>query len=415
MSSDADFLAVARGRLQQLQSMREANRLDAKTYDAERRAIEREIGAHLLAQAPAAPRPRPSRRLVAGLSVAVAVVAVAGYMATGSPALVAGGSGAVPADHLAGGSSEAAGNEPASPAAQQQVAAMVEKLAARMKERPDDVEGWIMLARSYTVLGRFADAVPAYRRAVELQPRNASLLADYADTVAATKRTADNPESIALIERALAIDPGHPKALALAGTVDYDRGDYARAIDRWQLILERVSPESELGQQITGSIADARARLGGAAPPAAASTAGAGATQSATAGASAGAGSTQAATGLAAPAVSGMVTLDPALAAKAAPGDTVFVFARAASGGKMPLAVQRAKVADLPLRFKLDDSMAMAPGMTVSSAKQVIVVARISKSGQATPSPGDLAGEAAPVAPGAANVAVRIDRVVATP
>ena len=272
-----------------------------------------------------------------------------------------------------------------------------------------------MLARSYTVLGRFADAVPAYRRAVELQPRNASLLADYADTVAATKRTADNPESIALIERALAIDPGHPKALALAGTVDYDRGDYARAIDRWQLILERVSPESELGQQITGSIADARARLGGAAPPAAASTAGAGATQSATAGASAGAGSTQAATGLAAPAVSGMVTLDPALAAKAAPGDTVFVFARAASGGKMPLAVQRAKVADLPLRFKLDDSMAMAPGMTVSSAKQVIVVARISKSGQATPSPGDLAGEAAPVAPGAANVAVRIDRVVATP
>jgi|KBSSwiStaDraftv2_1062776.scaffolds.fasta_scaffold32866_4 cytochrome c-type biogenesis protein CcmH len=415
MSSDADFLAVARGRLQQLQSMREANRLDAKTYDAERRAIEREIGAHLLAQAPAAPRPRPSRRLVAGLSVAVAVVAVAGYMATGSPALVAGGSGAVPADHLAGGSPEAAGNEPASPAAQQQVAAMVEKLAARMKERPDDVEGWIMLARSYTVLGRFADAVPAYRRAVELQPRNASLLADYADTVAATKRTADNPESIALIERALAIDPGHPKALALAGTVDYDRGDYARAIDRWQLILERVSPESELGQQITGSIADARARLGGAAPPAAASTAGAGATQSATAGASAGAGSTQAATGLAAPAVSGMVTLDPALAAKAAPGDTVFVFARAASGGKMPLAVQRAKVADLPLRFKLDDSMAMAPGMTVSSAKQVIVVARISKSGQATPSPGDLAGEAAPVAPGAANVAVRIDRVVATP
>ena len=401
MSSDADFLAVARGRLQQLQSMREANRLDAKTYDAERRAIEREIGAHLLAQAPAAPRPRPSRRLVAGLSVAVAVVAVAGYMATGSPALVAGGSGAVPADHLAGGSPEAAGNEPASPAAQQQVAAMVEKLAARMKERPDDVEGWIMLARSYTVLGRFADAVPAYRRAVELQPRNASLLADYADTVAATKRTADNPESIALIERALAIDPGHPKALALAGTVDYDRGDYARAIDRWQLILERVSPESELGQQITGSIADARARLGGAAPPAAASTAGAG--------------STQAATGLAAPAVSGMVTLDPALAAKAAPGDTVFVFARAASGGKMPLAVQRAKVADLPLRFKLDDSMAMAPGMTVSSAKQVIVVARISKSGQATPSPGDLAGEAAPVAPGAANVAVRIDRVVATP
>jgi cytochrome c-type biogenesis protein CcmH len=325
----------------------------------------------------------------------------------------------MPPDHVAGSGSgaagNAAGNAAASPEAQQQIAAMVDKLAARMKERPDDVEGWIMLARSYTVLGRYAEAVPAYARATELQPQSASLLADYADTVAATKRTANNPESIALIERALAIDPGHPKALALAGTVDYDRGDYARAIVRWQAILERVAPESELGQQITGSIADAHARLGGAAPPAMASASGAGKARAATASASAGTGSAQSNAAFGAPAVSGTVTLDPALATKAAPGDTVFVFARAAGGGRMPLAVQRARVADLPLRFKLDDSMAMAPGMTVSSAKQVIVVARISKSGQATPSAGDLAGEAAPVAPGAANVAVRIDRVVATP
>jgi cytochrome c-type biogenesis protein CcmH len=117
----------------------------------------------------------------------------------------------------------------------------------------------------------------------------------------------------------------------------------------------------------------------------------------------------------AAPAVSGTVTLDPALAAQAAPGDAVFVFARAAAGGRMPLAVQKARVADLPLPFKLDDRLAMSPGMTVSGAKQVVVVARVSKSGQAAPSAGDLAAEVAPVAPGAANVAVRIDRVIATP
>jgi cytochrome c-type biogenesis protein CcmH len=222
-------------------------------------------------------------------------------------------------------------------------------------------------------------------------------------------------EAEQLYRRALAIDPGHPKALALAGTADFDRGDYARAIARWQTILERVPAESELGQQIAGSIADARARLGSAAQPATASASGAGAAPAATAGTSADAGSTRATAAFAAPGVSGTVTLDPALAAQAGPGDTVFVFARAAGGSRMPLAVQRARVADLPLRFNLDDSMAMAPGMTVSSAKQVVVFARISKSGQATPSAGDLAGEAAPVAPGAANVAVRIDRVVATP
>jgi len=199
MSGDAEFLATARGRLQQLKSLHDAGRHDAKTYEAERRTVEQEIGAHLLAQAPAAPRPRPSGRLVAGLTVAVAGVAIAGYMATGSPALVAGSGGAMPPDHAAASASGAAGNDAASPAAQQQIAAMVDKLAARMKDRPDDVEGWIMLARSYTVLGRYADALPAYARATELQPQNASLLADYADTVAATKRTANNPESIALI------------------------------------------------------------------------------------------------------------------------------------------------------------------------------------------------------------------------
>ena len=113
--------------------------------------------------------------------------------------------------------------------------------------------------------------------------------------------------------------------------------------------------------------------------------------------------------------VSGTVTLDPKLAAQAAPGDSLFVFARAASGSRMPLAVLRAKVADLPLSFTLDDSMAMAPGMTISSAKALTVGARISKSGTALPQAGDLDGEATNVAPGAKNVAIRIAKVVAAP
>ena len=109
------------------------------------------------------------------------------------------------------------------------------------------------------------------------------------------------------------------------------------------------------------------------------------------------------------------MTLDPALAAQTAPGDSVFVFARAANGSRMPLAVQRARVKDLPLAFRLDDSMAMAPGMNLSSASQLTVGARISKSGTAIAQPGDLAGEATGVAPGANNIAIRIGTVVAKP
>jgi len=405
MSGDADFLAAARGRLQQLKSRHDAGHLDTSTYDAERRAVEQEIGDRLLAQPQAALRARPSVRLIASLTVGVGVLAVAGYVATGSPTLIAGKNGSAAPGHAAGAAADPAASGAVSPGLQQ-VAVMVDKLAERMKERPDDAEGWTMLARSYTVLGRFAEALPAYARASALQPDNASLLADYADTVAATRRTANNPESIALVERALAIEPTHPKALALAGTADYDRGDFAGAIARWQVILDRVPAESELGRQIAASIDDARARLGGASPPAAASGPAGGASASAAA---------SSAGPVASPGVSGTVTLDPALAAQAAPGDTVFVFARAAGGSRMPLAVQRARVADLPLRFRLDDSMAMAPGMTVSSARQLIVSARVSKSGQATPSTGDLSGESGAIAPGAANVTVRIDRVVATP
>ena len=389
-----DFLATARGRLLQLEVLRDAGTLDAVKYEAARRGIEKEIADRLLSATPAVHAVRPSARLIAGLSVAVLIVAALGYRATGSPSLL--GTAAGVATATDGTPDPAGAASDAAPSGLQQIAAMVDKLAARMKDRPDDAEGWTMLARSYTVLSRFADALPAYARATELQPKNAALLADYADAVAATRGSANNPESLALIGRALAVDPDHPKALALAGTAAYDRGDYGAAIAQWQKIADRLPAQTELGKQILASIDEARKRAasGGPAPTAAAVARPQAMAPAATLG------------------VSGTITLDAALANKAAPADTVFVFARAAGGGRMPLAVQRAKVADLPFAFKLDDSMAMAAGATLSSAKQVVVGARISKSGNALPQAGDLSGEAAPVVPGTSGVLLRIDRIV---
>ena len=410
--ADDDFFATARGRLLQLKALRDTGKLDAATYDAERRGVEREIGDRLAGASTTASttastseltiscasasefKARPSRRLVASLSIAVLALAIGGYWRTGSPALV-GAQTTVAAAPDAVALSAAVSDAGAS--GLQQIAGMVDGLAARMKDHPDDAKGWTMLARSYTVLGRLADALPAYARATELLPKDATLLADYADAVAATKGTANDPQSRALVERALALDPDYPKALALAGTALYDRGDYAGAVARWQKIAVKLPPESELARQVQASIAEARERatVSGASIPAAAT-----ATVTTTAVAPSTA------------ALTGNVTLDAALAAKASPGDTVFVFARAAGGGRMPLAVQRAKVADLPLAFRLDDGMAMAPGATLSGAKEVIVGARVSKSGNAIPQAGDLSGEVAPVAPSASGVAIRIDRIV---
>jgi len=419
----ARSLADAQEALRRLVAAHAAGEIDAERLAAERSRIEREIGQWLLepatrlgGDAPSAVPARPSSRLLGGLGVAVLAVAFAGYAWKGSPAL-AGlraapeptvATAALPPDQAASG----AGTDNL-----QQIAQMVDQLAARMKERPDDGEGWTMLGRAYTVLGRFAEAIPAYRRAIELQPSNAALLADYADALIAGNGGHETEEARAVLARALALDPRHPKTLALAGTIAFDRADYAAAIALWQKLADGLPPQSEMVQQVEASIAEARAR---AAAPLAAAASGADAdagTGAGTANANATDGATASRSGAApmttaGPPVSGTVSLAPEIAHLAAPGDTVFVFARAATGSRMPLAVRRARVADLPLDFSLDDSMAMRPDMPLSTAGQLIVGARVSKSGNATPQPGDLAGETAPVAPGAAGLAVRIGSVV---
>ena len=398
MSTDA--LAAARDRLLALKSRFDAGAMAPSDYERERRSVERALGEAVVASMPGSVVVRPSRRLLAGLAVLVVGVAVVGYAFTGKPSMtgLAAAPRQAPVDAAALAADPPASGTVGDPrqTGLQQIAAMVDSLAARMKERPDDGEGWTMLARSYTVLGRFGEAVPAYAKAAVLLPTNAGLLADYADAVAAQKGTVGNPESLALIDRALAADPKHPKALALAGTAAYDRGDFAGAVVRWQKIADTLPAGSELLSQVQASIAEAKERMGGGASSKA-----------------------PMATGTASPAaadasaVAGTVSLDPSLAGQAAPDDTVFVFARAAEGPRMPLAVKRARVADLPLTFRLDDSMAMSPAAKISSTHSVVVSARVSKSGNAMPQPGDLSGESKAIAPGTSGIVIRIGEVVA--
>ena len=270
-----------------------------------------------------------------------------------------------------------------------QIMAMVERLAARMKETPDNAEGWSMLARSYNIVGRFEEAAEAYARAVALIPNNAQLFADYADALAMARGRTLQGEPEKLIARALAIDPGNIKARALAGTVAFDKKDYAGAVAHWQHVAKSAPPESEMARGVAASIAEAQALAAG------------------------GIGAAPAAAMAAAPAVvSGVVQLAPELASKIAPGDTVFIFARAAQGPKVPLAVLRKAAGDLPTKFTLDDSMAMTPNMKLSSFPRVIVGARISKSGNATPQPGDLQGASAAVPSSASGVTVVINSEV---
>jgi cytochrome c-type biogenesis protein CcmH len=386
-----DTAAQARAQLQQIDNLRASGALDAAAHAQARERIERQLGAAVASPPPQAPRPPTTA--VAGMALFVAAVVVAGYAVIGAPEALDPTAVAARSPHGEGGHS----------VTMEQIAGMAESLAARLKDKPDDPEGWAMLGRSYAVLGQHDKAVPAFKQAAALRPDDAVLLADYADALAVANDRNLEGEPNRLIEQALKVDPNNLKALSLAGTVAFYRKDYALALKHWEK-MGSIDPQSPFVQQIQGGVDEARRLMagGGVAPsptPAATPMA-----QAAPAVPKAAAANNAA--------VSGVVSLAPALAAKADPQDTVFVFARAAEGPRMPLAILRKQVKDLPLQFTLDDSMAMTPAARLSSAQRVVIGARISKRGDATAQPGDLQGLSAPVAPGASGLKIEISQVV---
>jgi cytochrome c-type biogenesis protein CcmH len=277
---------------------------------------------------------------------------------------------------------------------------MIAKLAERMEKQPPgnvaDTEGWVMLGRSYAVMQRYPEASRAFARALQLMPGDAQILVDQADVLAMQQGGNLQGEPLRLIEQALQNNPSNLKGLALAGTAAFERKDYAGAIGYWSRARAAAPPEGEFTRSLEQSLADARAAAGGSVAPAAPVAAAASAAAPKAPGAAS---------------ISGRVSLAQALAARLGPGDTLFVFARAAEGPRMPLAILKRTGADLPLSFTLDDGMAMAPELKLSGFANVVVGARLSKSGNAMPQSGDLEGLSAPLAGRSSGIEIVIDTV----
>jgi len=278
----------------------------------------------------------------------------------------------------------------------------LQELASELQDNPDNANGWFILARSYIEMKRYEEGAKAYEELVKLVPDEAQLWANYADVYAmAHGRTLQSPEVAKMLEQALALDPNNITALALTGSVGMERGDYVMAIENWQKLYGFLQPGSPDAQQFKVSIQRARDLL--AAQPGGKQKLAKLPFEEAP----------QQAAANPAAAVTGKVTLSKALAGKVSPDDTVFILARAAQGPPMPLAVFRKQVKDLPMKFTLDDSMAMRPDMKISGFDQVVVVARVSKSGQGgRAQPGDLEGKSAAIKPGTKGLNIVIDSVV---
>jgi cytochrome c-type biogenesis protein CcmH len=249
---------------------------------------------------------------------------------------------------------------------------MVKHLADKLAKNPKNGEGWVLLGRSYIELQKHAEAADAFGKAAALLPPDASLLADWADAyVMSHDRKWDKP-SRAIVKRALEADPKHLKSLALAGSEAFDRKDYPAAIAYWNR-MKTVAPADSMDIKLAdANIQEATALMAGK-PVVAAS-----ATPS----------PEPAASGAAF--IAGTVTMSAQLKARTSPSDTVFIVAKSPDGSGPPLAVKRYSVADLPLEFRLDESAAMVPGRNLSGVPQALLLAKISKSGNAISQPGDI-------------------------
>ena len=272
-----------------------------------------------------------------------------------------------------------------------QVEAMLPKLEQRLQAQPNDATAWAMLGKANMALERFSEAVKAYAILAKLEPGEAQVFADYADAQAMAQGQTLTGKPTELIAQALRLDPNNGKALYLAGFAAQESGNPKEAITHWEKLLTQVPPDSENAAVIQKKLAEMKQQVG---VPVSAQPMGAPVSAQADA------------------KVSGQVRLASALENKPAPDDTLFVYARAVQGPKMPLAMLRVQVKDLPVSFSLDDSMAMTPQMKLSNFPEVVIVARVSKSGGAVAQPGDLEGVSAPVKLGTKNISVEISKQI---
>lgn len=335
----------------------DAERQAGRMAQAEWETAQAEMARALLAEANTEPRPeqplaRAGRRVLWGVALAVPLVALGLYL------------------HFGALERLSLSRELATPAASP--AEQLARLERVVQAQPDAPDGLYLLARTYMSLNRAAEAVPLFARAAELARRPPELLGQWAQAMYFAAGRQWSGQIQALVEEALRGNPAEGTSLGLLGIAAFEGKHWAAAIGYWQRLQASLAPADPARAALQTGIDRARAEL---------LTAG----------------------GKEAP-LSGLriqVTLTPRVATQVAPTDTVFVFARAASGPSIPLAVRRLRAADLPAQLTLSDADAMQPGLKLSDFKDVQLMARVSRSGQ--PTQGEWSGVGAPVpgAPGA--------------
>ena len=386
-------LEAYRLRLGELQRDLTGGTLSEQEFEQSQRDLETEFVQHLRSSVSDAPEPRAgiTGARWGGAAVAVCVPLLAlglyGYYGDINDVLSMNGTaGSEPSNSLTG----------TDQAELPSVEEMTASLEQRLQTSPDDAGSWVMLGRTKMAMDDYAGARDAYSRAHALLGDTVGLLTDYAEADILANSGAFSDTALQLISKELELSPNSEKGLWLAGFGAYRSGDQRQAVRLWRTLLASQPAESAVTAQVRELIAQTEAQL------------------ESTIGELAGnqAGDPDAMVG-AAKSVTVSVGLDDKLTERATPNETVFVFARAVDGPAMPLAVARLQVKDLPATVTLDDSMAMMPAMKISNFDQVVVSARVSKTGNPQSQSGDLEGVSSPVTVGRDEiVTIAIEEIV---
>ncbi len=424
-------LKLFKEKLAELDIDLDAGKLDQRDYEDARRDLERELLHDLgdrdpLTQAAASqPNARLAYQLPSPRKTVRALLLIMPLSALILYALI-GNQGLIPQFEqvaASGGAGASRGRNELPPLDE-----LIARLEQRLEQQPDDAEGWMMLGRTYYATGSPERAQSALARAYELAPDDPMIVLAYAESIAVNNENRLEGRPATLISEALALEPDNTMARWLAGMVAFQRGQFRSAATTWRKLLDKVEPDSEDAAELRNLIGEAEQRAGlpeeaqrlaqatspadVAQAPEATPTGAHPVERDAAPALTEGGVPKRTPAQNATPGIQVQVALAPELSGRFPPNTAVFIYAKAAAGPPMPLAVQRVTLADLPLQVRLDDSMAMMPSMQLSSFPEIIVGARVSASGQAVASPGDLQGETDPVANDTAEtVQVRIDEV----
>ena len=356
--SNALNITIHKKRLAELETDFKNGNIDEERYNTAREEIERDLLNDIENQNNTTSTDSVTPKLLAIISgVAVPIVALVMYFALGSWHNMN--------DMQRAGIVQTPEEQKNMPSVDE----MVQALEARLEQDPNNAEGWQLLGRSYLHIKKFAEGRQAFEKAMQLtNPPTATLLTDYAEAIALGNELKLSGEPSDLLARALKINPRYEKAIWLSGFARYQEENYSAAIKHWKFLQTLLPSDSPDHETLIAYITQAEERSG-ISP------------------------STKSKQDTAKIQIKVNVDLDDALISKVSSDDVVFVYAHAASGPRMPLAIVRKRADELPLTVVLDETMAMTPQMSLLNFPEVIINARISKSGLATPQSGDLMGQ----------------------